>query len=316
MRKPPPISQILHYPITGGVCLLAIGVTLAWMTGHPISALTMSGVHFWDQPWRMITSIFPHVGIYHIAFNVYWTWVFGTLLEKEFGHWRVALIILILAAGSGVAELAVLVGGVGLSGVVYGLFGMLWVLTRRDPRFAGAIDQRTITMFVAWFFLCIVLTALKIMPVANVAHGMGAVLGAIMGWVVVSRQTRRQMAGAVLAAVMLVIFLGATVLRLWVNFSSHAGDEYINAACNELAAQRPENALPLLKTALTLHNDDGLAPYNMGVAYDDLGNYSAARASFLEAARIRPDEEPFRTAAKNAQKRAASGTQPATAGTP
>src|SRR4051794_15366510 len=135
MRTPPPVLSLGRYPVTGGLCLLAMLVTAAWGAHYSIEPFTESPLHVLDQPWRLITSIFPHADIFHLAFNVYWIWVFGTLLEETFGHLAYAGIVLLLAAGSGAAELAVLDGGVGLSGVGYGLFGMLFVLSRRDPRF-------------------------------------------------------------------------------------------------------------------------------------------------------------------------------------
>jgi membrane associated rhomboid family serine protease len=65
--------------------------------------------------------------------------------------------------------------------VVYGFFGFLWVLQRRDPRFADAMDDRTAGLFVAWFFLCILLTVSQVLRVGNVAHASGAAIGALVG---------------------------------------------------------------------------------------------------------------------------------------
>jgi membrane associated rhomboid family serine protease len=298
MRRPPPLSQVPRFPLTAGLCLLAIGTTIAWHTGHSIANFTDSGVHFLDQPWRLITSMFPHVDVLHLLFNVYWTWVFGTLLERELGPLRLAAAVIILAAGSNAAELALLDGGVGLSGVGYGFFGMLWVM-RRDPRFADAIDDRTIKTFVGWFVLCIVLTVLHMVPVANVAHAMGAVLGAILGWLII-RPRQRPLAGAALAGLLATIFLAASIARPLVNFSHHASAEYVNAACDDLKADRPQKALALLETAVRFRSADGYAWYNMGVAYGRLGNPAKAQACFREAVRISPNEKVFRDALDDA----------------
>ena len=295
MRKPPPLSQFIHFPLTAGLCLLAIGTTIAWRTGHSIEPLTMSGLHLLDQPWRMVLSIFPHVDVFHLLFNIYWTWVFGTLLERQLGPLKLALIVIVLAAGSGTAELAVLSGGVGLSGVGYGFFGMLWAM-RRDPRFADAIDTRTIQTFVGWFLLCILLTVMKTLPVANVAHGAGAALGAIIGWIIVSPARRRPMAIAALAGSLAVIFLAATMLRPLVNFSDDAGAEYVNAGCDALRAKHPQEALRLLQTATRFRSEDGYGWYNMGVAYERLGDEPKALQCFQEAVRLAPGEDDFQKA--------------------
>jgi len=47
--------------------------------------------------------------------------------------------------------------------VGYGLFGLLWVLSRRDERFRDSIDPRTVVVFVVWFF-CIATTLTHTFP--------------------------------------------------------------------------------------------------------------------------------------------------------
>src|SRR5688572_28158133 len=190
MRYPPPLSAVLRYPVTGGLALLAIAVTAADKNGVDVSALYLDPRFAHGEPWRLVTCILPHAGAFHILFNVYWLWVFGTLVEEAFGHLRFAALVLFLAVTSGAAEFALFSGGIGLSGVGYGLFGMLWVLSttrRRDVRFADAVDQNTVIMFVAWFFICIAGTAAGFMQIGNVAHGAGAVAGALVGLAVARR---------------------------------------------------------------------------------------------------------------------------------
>ena len=135
----------------------------------------------------VVTSVFPHGDVLHLFFNAYWTWAFGTLVEPVFGHTKTAAIFVLFAVVSGGFEYATFYGGIGLSGVGYGLFAMLWVLGRRDRRFAGAVDKQTAGLFVVWFLACIVMTAQNIMPVGNVAHGVGALIGAALGEAIASR---------------------------------------------------------------------------------------------------------------------------------
>ena len=104
MRAPPPISKLPSYPVTGGISLLAIGVSLAWWAKRiPIDSIDMSNLAWSTQPWRLWTSALPHVGIMHLAFDVYWFWVFGTLVEAAFGPLAMLAIFLLLQAGAGAA---------------------------------------------------------------------------------------------------------------------------------------------------------------------------------------------------------------------
>ncbi len=182
MLKPPSLRSIPRYPVTAAVAIFAIVVTGLWWSGESIEAFFMD-VRVWErwELWRAFTSTLPHANFIHLAFNLYWLWVFGAVLENVYGHLRFAGIVLLLALASGLAEFSIFYGGVGLSGVGYGLWGMLWVLERRDARFAGTVDSQTSRTFVIWFFICIGLTVAEILPVGNVAHGAGAVMGALLG---------------------------------------------------------------------------------------------------------------------------------------
>ncbi len=160
--------------------------------GHDLERWTLDARAFQGEPWRLITSALPHANILHLAFNVYWLWVFGSRIETVFGSLRTAALMALLAAGSGEAEYALLDGGIGLSGVNYGLFGFLWVLERRDARFHGVVDRRTTELFAGWFLLCIILTSADVMRVANIAHAAGWLLGLLAGVAVTARSRLRR----------------------------------------------------------------------------------------------------------------------------
>ena len=179
MRRPPSFNSVLGCPITVGVAVLAIAATLCWRSGMDIEQFTLGCDEWWREPWRFLTPALFHGNLLHLLFNLYWLWLFGTQIEDEFGHGLTLGIYALLAAGSTAAERALFHGGVGLSGVNYGLFGLLLVLSRTDPRFRDAIDRQTVQLLVGWFFLCIVLTVMNVWGVANVAHGAGFILGAL-----------------------------------------------------------------------------------------------------------------------------------------
>jgi GlpG protein len=86
--------------------------------------------------------------------------------------------ILIIAIASNVAQYFVSGPNFGgLSGVVYGLFGYLWIRGKYDPASGLQQDSTTIILSLAWFFVC--LTGM-IGPIANTAHASGLVMG--MAW--------------------------------------------------------------------------------------------------------------------------------------
>jgi membrane associated rhomboid family serine protease len=205
---------------------MATAITGMTLTGRwPLQAFVMEPTAFRSEPWRLVTSALPHGSAFHLIFNAYWLWVFGTVLEEVLGHFRLLLLILLYAAGSAAAEYALFRGGIGLSGVGYGLFAMLWVLSSRDRRFAGAVDTQTAQLFAVWFVICIVATQMNVMAVANVAHGAGAVLGALVGVAMSARApARRWLAVVAVVAVLAVAYAGATVFRARINLNHHEDD--------------------------------------------------------------------------------------------
>jgi membrane associated rhomboid family serine protease len=224
MRRSPSLTEFSRYPVTAGTAMLAIGITIAWWAKMDVSSLFESAMIRRGELWRLVTCIFPHLSIWHLAFNIYWLWVFGTLIEQLYGHLKTAALILLFAIGSSAFEFALSSGGVGLSGVGYGLFGLLWILSKRDERFHDAIDSRTIQLFVGWFFICIFTTVTNIIPVANIAHGAGAVLGVLTGFALTLPRFRLSILAA-MGSILLFGLWAATLGRPRVNLSASGGYE-------------------------------------------------------------------------------------------
>lgn len=304
MRSPPPLSRLRSYPVTGGIALLAVAVSIGWWTGKfPVDRLDMSTLAWHGQLWRLWTSALPHVNVLHLAFDVYWFWVFGTLVEEGFGPLVALGLYLVLAGGSAAAEFAIARGGVGLSGVGYGLFAFLWVLSRRSPRFAGAIDRQTIQLFIAWFFICIALTVADAMPVGNVAHASGAALGASLGYAACARGVRRAAAGGLAAALLATFILCSTVLRPAVNFSRFGNAEEFKLGYDALRAEQNDAAARYLRRAASYRRADASCWYDLGIAYERLGRRSDATNAYQHASTLEPTSAEYQQALRSVQDR-------------
>ncbi len=140
------------------------------------------------QLWRPFTSTLMHGGLLHAGFNVYWLLVFGPALERRFNSYRTLGLIVLFGYVSMLPEYVI--GSyhredpimiVGLSGVVYGMFGILWIGRRFKPELEQVCDRQTSQLLLGWFVLCIVLTQLHVMNVANMAHGAGFLFGVLYG---------------------------------------------------------------------------------------------------------------------------------------
>ena len=94
------------------------------------------------EPWRMVTSAFLHSpdSLLHILLNMYTLWIFGQALEPVLGRVRFLAVYLISAFGGSVGYLLLnpllvpnqgLVGLVGASGAIFGLFGAMLLVQRQ-----------------------------------------------------------------------------------------------------------------------------------------------------------------------------------------
>jgi GlpG protein len=283
MRRPPRFSEFPRYPVVAGTIALAVGVSVAYWAGVNVKVLEETIDVRRGHVWRLLTSALPHSNPIHLLFNVIWLWVLGTIVERSFGSVRTLALFLVLALGSSAAEYAFLDGGIGLSGVVYGLFGFLYVLSRRDWRFQDAMDSRTTQLFVVWFFLCIVFTVTGAMPVANIAHGVGALLGAAIGLAVTTSDRVKRLAGLALTGIVLPAMLVALAVfgRAYVNFG--AGDEEAHAGYEALMADRNAEAARWGRDAVRIAPRDAGAWYNLGIAQQRLGHKQEAAADYQRA---------------------------------
>lgn len=79
------------------------------------------------EPWRMLASNYIHVGIIHIALNMWCLWNLGFLAERVFDPWTYVLIYTACGLGGSLASLwwHPLIPGAGASGAIFGLAGAL-----------------------------------------------------------------------------------------------------------------------------------------------------------------------------------------------
>lgn len=290
MRPAPPLAEWRRHPVISATAFLAAATTLAWWAGADVSFMLQTPELRNGQLWRLLTGCLLHGNVLHLVFNLYWLWVFGTLVESRLGPLRTAAILLYLAAGSAAAEYAVLEGGVGLSGVVYGLFGMLWVLGRRDWRFAGAVDQNTVVLFVVWFFLCIGMTLSGTLPIANIAHGAGAVLGAGVGLGLCRGAGGRRLVFVGLAIVLAAGLFFSTRGRRYVNLSS-SGDEPALVGYEALVGKDWAQAERWFSIAVRRNPAHPGYWFNLAIALDAQGRHNEALAAYERAYQRTNDRE-------------------------
>ncbi len=156
------------------------------------------------QIWRLFTNVFIHYGIFHLIFNMIWFFQFGTLIENRYGTAKFGALVLATAIFSSLLQGTVpdAVGGSvpfitsggywisafgGMSGVVYGLFGFIWMKSTYDPNFGYRLSQSTVIILMGWLFFCMLPPEMRDgigfdRSVANWAHGVGLIVGLAAGY--------------------------------------------------------------------------------------------------------------------------------------
>jgi GlpG protein len=145
------------------------------------------------EVWRLVTPCFIHMSWVHLIFNGWALIVLGSRLENRFGAVRLSLWMLAIAVFSNVAQALAdspLFGG--LSGVLYGVFGIALVYSMRAGDRDRLITRDESTIYMIWLVMCIILSSDAWaqsmgqdarMHVANVAHVAGMLFGGAIGYI-------------------------------------------------------------------------------------------------------------------------------------
>ena len=179
---------IIIINVVAFLLVLALGFNPATCPENICSkvALLPSTILKGQNLWTFLTSMFMHAGVTHLFVNMVSLLFIGGFVEKLIGKKRFIIFYLVagLFAGAFFVLIAALTGldlnvyAVGASGAIFGLGGLLAVLTPRLPVLVFFIIP--LPMWAAMIFLIGILWILSFslgLPVGNVAHLGGLLLG-------------------------------------------------------------------------------------------------------------------------------------------
>lgn len=286
--------------------------------GANFGPYTVSG-----QWWRLLTCLFVHAGLLHIAFNMWCLWDLGRLAESLYGHWTFAALYLIcgLSASLGSILWNPSVLSVGASGAIFGIVGALiasfYLGEFSLPRAALGGTLRSLLIFTGYnlFFGAVIART------DNAAHIGGLVMGLILGALIArfapGRDDVMRRIAVLLAGVAIV---AGTVL--WLQharaYMVHAqnGVGFLNAGKSDQAiaelrktvAQRPDfapghaalarayiskhdydNAATEMKRVIGLRPHDESGYYELGLIYMEQKQPAKAQDTFAQLLKIDPN---------------------------
>jgi membrane associated rhomboid family serine protease len=138
--------------------------------------------------WRIFTSAFLHLGLLHLAFNMYALWLFGPIMEQLYGHVEYAVLYLLCAAGGSVLTIVAAPdsAAAGASGAIFGLFGLAFVVSRRRHLLLGP-QARAILSQAGGLLLINLLITFTIPQISWTGHLGGLAIGVLIGLLLAPR---------------------------------------------------------------------------------------------------------------------------------
>ncbi|NJE02657.1 rhomboid family intramembrane serine protease [Thermococcus sp. MV11] len=176
---------------------VAVYIVEAILSGNPfsISIDVLARFGQWNYAvlnygywWQLVTAMFVHVGILHIAFNMYFLLMMGRQLEGILGPKRLVMVYFVSGLAGNLLTLFLLPANsvsAGASGALFGIVGTLIIIT-------GVVGGNMQAALVNAFVLFLINS---IMPSVNVyAHLGGLLVGMAIGYYYGKRIKRRLMA--------------------------------------------------------------------------------------------------------------------------
>jgi Uncharacterized membrane protein (homolog of Drosophila rhomboid) len=159
-----------------------------FLIADPSLRLSLGDV-FAGPLWRLFTPIFLHFGLLHIVFNMMWLYQLGSMIEARRGSFHFIALVAFLAVFSNLAQLIISGRSYfgGMSGVVYGLAGYVWLRGKLDRASGLFLDTQSILILLVWQLICFTQIVGRI---ANWAHIGGLVAGLVVAWIASLLATR------------------------------------------------------------------------------------------------------------------------------
>ena len=181
------LVSLRRSPVTGVIlilCTLIFGASLVGLFQPIAAALMIMPLgnllqnHEW---WRLLGPAFIHFSVLHFIFNLLWWSMLGSQVERKFGSSFIIILFVVTALVRNLAQL--MVSGPnfgGLSGVVYGLVGFVWITGWLRPQWGLYLPKAIVGFMLVWLLLGF--ADVLWVNMANAAHTAGLMSGCVMAW--------------------------------------------------------------------------------------------------------------------------------------
>jgi membrane associated rhomboid family serine protease len=246
-----------------------------------------------NEPWRLLTSAFVHVGIIHLAFNMWVLWVYGPVAEFILGRFAFFTLYFGTALASAAASAAwgpekVSAGASGaLFGIVGAMIGFFGRQTGQNPAVRAHVGS--LMAFVGYNMIF----GIMVPGIDNAAHLGGLFAGLLAGWIIRPRpnllrtlKIRSPVPFYLVATAALLLLSGAAV------FIGRARIDPVPAklevATWRLRAGDTDRALSIAREVAETNPENAKARAFLGMIELTRENWPEAEKNLSEAARLDP----------------------------
>ncbi|WP_082233834.1 rhomboid family intramembrane serine protease [Halobacillus massiliensis] len=320
--------------------LLAINLLMfAWleMAGGSTSVRTLIEMGAKYNPaiidgewWRIISSMFLHIGVFHLLMNMLALYYLGMAVEQIFGSVRFLIIYFLAGIFGGLASFAFNPSvAAGASGAIFGLFGALLYFGLKNKR----IFFQTMGYNLIFIITINVVFGFAVPQIDNGAH-LGGLVGGFLASAMVSLPKRKEALKQVLS---IIVYTAAVLFLVYTGVAGENSGEFglaevqfsqelIDEKQFEEAIGRTTDALENpgmyeaellfnrsfaftqtedlasaqadLEKVIELRPEMAEAHYNLALIYQANELLDLAINHATEAARLNPDEEQFKELAE------------------
>jgi rhomboid protease GluP len=217
--------------------------------------------------WRLITNIFLHIGILHIALNMYALLYIGVLLEPHLGKSRFTVAYLLTGITASLASLwwHPLMISAGASGAIFGMYGVFLAMLTTD--LIEETRRKALLTSIGIFVAYNLINGLK-GGIDNAAHIGGLLSGLLIGFAYLPglkepENPRRSLIPMITASVLVITACAATIKLMPDAFAAYDQKmaEFGRREETAMAVYRLSNDDPKEKWMLAIR-DSGLRNWN------------------------------------------------------
>jgi rhomboid protease GluP len=280
------VAMVIYATIQAGTFSMDFTGQQVVHFGANFGPYTLSG-----QWWRLLTYMFLHADLWHMAFNLWCLWNLGSLCESLYGSWTTGTVYLITGVAGGLASVGwhPMIPSVGASGAIFGLAGALiaslYLGEFNLPSYVIQSNLKSL-LFFAGFNILFGVSAIGDLVgihVDNACHLGGLVSGLILGAsIALFAPGHNQPARRAGILVFMVLILGGSAVGVqrW-----RGGLQFRSAISEERNIDR---MISDLQKKVQQNPQDASAHYSLARAYFTRGQYPEGESELKRVLDLQP----------------------------